>query len=448
MTLRTGAWYGDHPLDLDFPSGWAVTFLWPRTPPPLTDDQIAASLEFPTGPAVIRRMCRDCSRPLVIVDDLNRPTPASRVMPFLLKHFRDAGVPNGSVRILMATGTHGAPPEDALAKKVGSEAASSCRLLVHDSKRDCVRVSTTSFGTPVIVNKEVLRSDLVIGIGGIYPNHSVGFGGGSKLALGVLGFRSIQRLHYSHLGASWGSEDIGDDFRRDLDEIARIIGLKTMISLHIDADRQVVRVACGDHFAYFKDEVAFSKRAFAAPAPDNADVVISNAYPSDLSLTFVCMKGISPLQRSKAGVSRVAIASLNEGIGHHGLFPILSNPALHQCRQLAWRLSRLSPGEFARKLGARLHAGVAGRRKNQPSTAPRNPIWVYRAGNHSHSPPLRIHGLTVSDSWPELLGALRREQEGKPKVRVVVYACAPLQTLDVIETLAPSLSTTGAVSVQ
>jgi len=38
--LRTGAWYGDYPLKLDFPAECDVTFLFPRTPPPFTDDDI------------------------------------------------------------------------------------------------------------------------------------------------------------------------------------------------------------------------------------------------------------------------------------------------------------------------------------------------------------------------------------------------------------------------
>ena len=103
--LRTGAWYGDQPLSLDFPDKWDVTFLWPRTPPPLTDQQIVDILDRPVGQPPIRQICRGKSRPLVIVDDLNRPTPAARVIPFLLSSFRDAGIPLGDVKILMAPGT-------------------------------------------------------------------------------------------------------------------------------------------------------------------------------------------------------------------------------------------------------------------------------------------------------------------------------------------------------
>jgi nickel-dependent lactate racemase len=50
----------------------------------------------------------------------------------------------------------------------------------------------------VLVNRHVAAADYVIGIGGVYPQNSTGFGGGAKLALGVLGRRSIVNLHYGY----------------------------------------------------------------------------------------------------------------------------------------------------------------------------------------------------------------------------------------------------------
>jgi nickel-dependent lactate racemase len=146
--LRTGAWHGEEALLLPFPAGWDVHVLWPRTPPALTDRELMESLDRPIGQPPIREMCRGKSRPLIIVDDLNRPTPAGQVMPLVLEHFRQTGIPAQSVRILLSTGTHGAPHADSVRQKVGPEAASACQILVHDANRDCATVGRTSFGTP------------------------------------------------------------------------------------------------------------------------------------------------------------------------------------------------------------------------------------------------------------------------------------------------------------
>jgi hypothetical protein len=48
-------------------------------------------------------------------------------------------------------------------------------------------------------------------------------------------------------------------------------------------------------------------------------LVIANAYPMDLSATFVRSKGMIPLAHAAAGASRVLIGAASEGMGNHGL---------------------------------------------------------------------------------------------------------------------------------
>lgn len=424
----TGAWYSDEALALDFPPEWDVTVFRPSTPPPLTDAQIAEALERPSGQSPIRQICRGKSRPLVIIDDLNRPTPVARIMPFLLGHFHDAGISSRDVTILVATGTHGAPQLNAVLKKAGPEAAS-CKIVLHDPERGLVQVGATTSGTIVLVNREVMESDLKVGIGGIYPNHTAGFGGGSKLALGVLGFRSIMELHYRHQSKGWGDCERASTFRNDLDEIARMIGLNTMISLQVNAKREVIRIACGDHFIYYGKEVDFARRVFRAPMPLDANVVISNAYPNDLSVTFVKMKGIFPLDHCAPGASRIAIASCSEGLGHHGLFPVVNRPRFYRQRHIYRRISMMGIDGITKALRGRFlqrWSSVG----NRTASISRNPIWLYRPGVHSQALPSQLAGFRITPSWQEIVQAVRTEHPSSRTLRVVVYPCAPLQYLD------------------
>src|SRR5262245_37209392 len=211
--LRTGAWHGDSPLRLEFPVGWCITIHWPNTPPRLTDSQILECLARPDGQPAIRELCKGKFRPLILVDDVNRPTPAARIISPLLKEFEAAGIPCSNVTILVGRGSHGEPHRESMMLKVGQQAASSCRILLHDPYRNTSKIGKTSFGTPVHVNKEVMAADFVLGIGGIYPNNTAGFGGGSKLALGVLDVRVISQLHRKHRGMGWGSQETRNSFR-------------------------------------------------------------------------------------------------------------------------------------------------------------------------------------------------------------------------------------------
>lgn len=437
-TLRTAAWYGEAPLELDCPSHWEVVTLWPRTPPPLSDEEIVKALERPMEQPPIREMCHGKSRPVVIVDDLNRPTPAARVMPFVLRHFADAGIPPGKVTILMAGGTHGPSGGDAMRKKVG-DAAASCRLVVHNPSRHGVNMGRTSFGSPVRVNAEVAASDFVMGIGGIYPNQTAGFGGGSKLALGALDLRTISYLHHRHRGVGWGTAAVEVDFRRDLDEIARRIGLHTVISMQVNPDREVVRLACGDPRLYYAQEVAFARQTFRSPPPDDADVVISNSYPNDLSFTFVWMKGLAPLQRCLPRASRIVIASCSEGLGFHGVYPVINKPRFHAQRDLAGRIAVMSTREIADKMTGRILRGlrtgsrapaILAHRVETKRAKPEHPIWLYRPGTHAQPLPSTLRGVRIRTSWPEIVAAIRGEQNQGDSLKVVLYPCAPLQFLE------------------
>jgi Uncharacterized conserved protein len=386
---------------------------------------MVAALEHPTNQAPISKLCVGKCRPVLVVDDLNRPTPVAAVMPIVLAQFKQAGIPLNKITVVLASGMHAPPGRDAIVKKLGSEAASACRVVVHNHSNGLVTVGRTRFGTPVAVNAEVARSDFVVGIGGLYPNHTAGFGGGSKLVLGTLGCRSIAHLH-THHGAGWGGEPDGD-LRRDLDEIAGLVQMRTMITLHVDAERRVVRMHCGDHFVYYKEAVAFCRTAYSVQPPEGADVVVSNTYPNDVSLTFARMKGMAPLHSwAPAHATRVAVAACTEGIGRHDLFPLANFPDALWFRAVARRVSIMRLGDFKKKLARRIASHV---RPRIAGRSPRPPIWLYCTGDADRLLSCAPPDIRIACSWECILQSIAREQGDKKRLKVFVYPCAPLQFL-------------------
>ncbi len=425
MSLRTGAWYGDRAVNLVFPDDWEVNVLWPRTPQPLSDSDMAEALEHPTNQAPIRKLCVGKSRPVLVVDDLNRPTPVAAVMPIVLAQFKQAGVPLNKITVVLASGMHAPPGRDAIEKKLGSEAAAACRVVIHDCNRGLITIGRTRFGTPATVNAELAQSDFVVGIGGLYPNHTAGFGGGSKLVLGTLGCRSIAHLH-AHHEVGWGGAPDGD-LRRDLDEIASLVQMKTMITLHVDADRRVVRMHCGDHFTYYKEAVAFCRTTYGVQPPEDAEVVVSNTYPNDVSLTFARMKGMAPLLAwAPLHATRIAVAACTEGLGRHNLFPLAHFPEAVWFRAVARRASVMRFSDvgkrFARKIAKPVRPQTAGRSQ-------RPPIWLYCTGDADKLLRCSLPDIRITCSWECVLQSIVREQGDKKHLKVFVYPCAPLQFL-------------------
>ena len=81
IELRTGAWYNDRSIQLTFPDSWDVVTYWPDTPPPLTDEEIAEQIRRPIGQPTLSELARGKKRPVIVVDDLARPTPVFRILP-------------------------------------------------------------------------------------------------------------------------------------------------------------------------------------------------------------------------------------------------------------------------------------------------------------------------------------------------------------------------------
>jgi len=424
-------WYDDRKVTLTFPNDWDVAAYWPETPPALTDEEIAERLASPIGQASLVELADGKKKPLIIVDDLTRPTPVYKIIPHVLKTLEQAGHGVEVIRILVATGTHGKQDGGALANKLGRDVFERCKIIVHNDKGKTTYVGKTSFGTPVYVDPEVKDSDLVIGIGGVYPQHSTGFGGGGKLALGVLGRRTIKHLHFGHTAVG-GNYDIENDFRRNVTEMAQMIGLHTIVTVHVNAELEVVKVMSGDYVQYYSEAARFSREVYDVPPPGDADVVIANGYPSDISYTFM-RKGNKPILAARPGATTIMVGSNHGGMGHHGLYPQGRHPRWTAYKELWDRISIMEPGVIARKIVRNL----VPRRRKPTSTVSRSEsapavsamMWIYvPPGGRADLP--KMPGVGIITEWEEVIKRIGGDHPGKERIKVRIYPCASLQCFE------------------
>jgi nickel-dependent lactate racemase len=429
LLLRSGVWYHDSPIEITFPDSWDVTAHRLNLPSPLSEEEIRASINSPVGQPPLGELARGKSKPVIVIDDLARPTPVYRVMPFLLEQFKMGGIDSKKIRIVVATGTHGPQNSDALRKKIGKLAFDTCRVIVHDCREKGKHLGKTTFGTPVIVNQEVFESDLIVGIGGAYSHRKTGFGGGAKLAIGVLGLKSIATIHYSRKGCG-PSHNIENDFRKDLLEIARMVKLETMFTLHINENMEVVNVLCGDHFSYFPDAAEFTAERYITPHPSDADAVIVNAYPFDTSFCTM-RKAYEPLLKTPPSATRIIIAANPEGVGHHTLSPFIRTK-LHRGREICRKLSVLDKKVIFKKIANRLaktqdpsHSKVTA--KGGKKTG-RHTLWVYRPFQ-SGNPLPRIEGIEILHYWNEAIDHIKNDHPDKKNIRVRIFPCGGLHYL-------------------
>jgi nickel-dependent lactate racemase len=220
-----------------------------------------------------------------------------------------------------------------------------------------------------------------------------------------------------------GRYDVDNDFRRELDEIAAAVGLNYLFTAHVDGLRNLVRLVCGDWRVFYPREVEFARQTYAAPPPRDADVVISNSYPIDLSLTFMRSKGIIPLLRAAPGASRILLSGCAEGVGRHGLYP-LERSSLERAQHLlrtAWFTRTEIPAKLRKRLKAKVQRGAG---EAEPTLLPMR-LFVSADG----ALPAGAGGFTLHRSWTRLVEDVRAEQR-RDDLDVVVYPCAPLQVID------------------
>ena len=72
-------------------------------------------------------------------------------------------------------------------------------------------------------------------------------------------------------------------------------------------------------------------------------------------------------------------------------------------------------------------------------------ILLYRPDAEGSALTKSIPGMREVLSWSEVVRAVEREQVGRKRLRVVVYACAPLQVLELEADQRMSAGSTGLV---
>jgi lactate racemase len=307
---------------LDIPDSFPITFLEPKHIPDQSiteQDIVRFSLKNPIASPEINSLVKNKKNILIVVDDYSRNTPLYLILPEVLNEIYSAGIQKQNIRILIASGTHRKMTEAEKLSKLGAQVMVDHQILDHayDQPKEMVQLPTTPGGTEIWVNRAVLESDLVIGIGHIVPHRVAGFTGGGKIIQpGVCGATTTGQTHW--LSARFtGEEIIGkiqNPVRDEIDSVAMTAGLKFIVNVVLDARGRIVSCYCGDPIQAFREGAEKSKEIFGAAMLEPADIVIADSFPSDSSL-WQAAKGVysGDLALKKNGVL-ILVTPCPEGV--------------------------------------------------------------------------------------------------------------------------------------
>lgn len=332
-TVRSGAWYGDNELTLNFPTNWHIEMLNPKDAPALTTPHIEKSFAETIGTKPISELAKDKKSATIIVDDMSRPTPAYQVIPYLLRELNTAGVPKSEIRFVVGVGGHRPISDEDMVKKLGADIVAEYEVTNHDFlSRDLRALGNLENGTPLYINRTVADADFKMCLGGIYPHSSVGFSGGAKLIVpGTAGFSTMYYFHKFPPGRGPAViEGEGDEpDRRDTIEMAAaVLGLDAIANVVLNSRREISGLFVGDFIKAHRKAAHFALDTYTTKIPETtrtgSDLVIINCYPLDAD-AIQLDKALAAFSYFENAYT-IALYPATDGSCFHGLFDRLDYP--------------------------------------------------------------------------------------------------------------------------
>ena len=259
----------------------------------------------------------------LLVTDKTRATPLKPMLSVLLPYLERAGVRRDSIKIVVATGLHEPHTHGELVELLGKDVVSEYNVYSHDAEGPCTYLGRTSFGTEVRVNKDVVDSDIVVGLGLLEPHFFAGYSGGRKLILpGVSAAETIYQNHsyrmLQHPKADYGYLD-GNPVHEDMVEASKMVrGYRFILHVILDKEKRVVEAISGDPYQAHRLGVEKLDKYVKVGVPHEGDVVITTngGYPLDRNL-YQAVKGIVTASRiARRGGVIVALVECVDGVGH------------------------------------------------------------------------------------------------------------------------------------
>jgi nickel-dependent lactate racemase len=315
VSVPWGMWYGDKKFDMTFPDAWDVTVPEMKGGPDIGDEGIRRAFAEPIGAPPLREVAQGRRDAAILIDDLTRPTPSYRVLPYILEELAEAGLGDDDVRIICAIAAHRSMTRQDFVKKIGLDLVDRLQVINHNAYDNLEFYGNSPQGIPIWVNREFARSDLKIAAGMITPRGPI-FGGGSKLLLpGACGRQTIYANH------EYCPQEV---FRQHLDEVAEMVGLEYIVNPLLNGDLGIMAMVTGDPEEAYWHGVEIGKDLYRTEIPEDMDVVICSSWPKDSegtqsAMAMVPLRGKPQDKLFRENASVVVATASPEGLGFHSV---------------------------------------------------------------------------------------------------------------------------------
>ncbi len=321
--------WGNQLMSVALPGDWQVGgILEPSSLPPCADGdaEVLRALAEPIEAPRIGELARAGMTVAIVIDDGSRPTPVGRILPAVVAQLSAAGIKRSQMRLVPALGVHRPMLPAEITQRAGME-LEGIQVVKHDcdDPGGMRHLGTTSYRTPVWVNRAVAEADLVISIGCIEPHLIASFGGGYKNIIpGVAGRATVAHNHGLNCSPQTfnmvGQPIDLNPMRLDLEEACRMLGDKVwVVNVILNHCKEIVQVVAGHPIAAHRAGAEVSARLNGVQIPGPADVVITDSHPMDQDMRQGLKALANTIRAVKPGGSLITLVRAEEGMGVFGL---------------------------------------------------------------------------------------------------------------------------------
>ncbi len=321
--------WGNEFLSVALPEKWQVQgILVPSSLAPCADAmaEVSNAMAHPIGAPGIRELARAGMKVAIVIDDASRPTPVGQILPAVVAELEDAGVKRTDIALVPALGLHRAMTALEIAQRVAMR-LDEIQTVTHncDDLEQLRFLGTTSYGSPVWINRTVADAGLIISIGCIEPHLIASFGGGYKnIVPGVAGRATVAHNHSLNCRPDTfnmvGQPIDRNPMRLDLEEACRMLGNKVwIVNAILNHCKEIVRVVAGDPIAAHRAGAEVSAKLNGVKISRPADVVIADSHPMDQDLRQGVKALANAIRAVKPGGTLVTLVRAEEGMGVFGL---------------------------------------------------------------------------------------------------------------------------------
>ena len=262
-------------------------------------EHVRWALDHPVDSAPLRELVGPGETVCIIISDVTRRWQSPETyLPILVAELEAAGVRDEDMLILSATGTHRRQTEEEKIGLVTEEVYRRVRMEDHQctEEENLAYVGTTSYGTPVWLDRRALECDKLILTGGVVYHFMAGFGGGRKSVLpGIAGRETIMKNHNLALNPGLGSgsnpavrsanlED-SNPVHADMMEACAMVNPAFLVNVVVNDSQEIIAAFAGNWITAHRAACDLVNRMYGVPVRERTPLVIASAggYPKDLN---------------------------------------------------------------------------------------------------------------------------------------------------------------------